>query len=144
MLYGSIKGGLLGSLGTFIAGVIGFYIARLMGEKGALFLLGKNDLERANKFYEKWGFLAVALGRAIGGPAEYLVITAGLTNMSPFKVISAVFIGGVSSSFCMAYLGSQALDRPYLAVLGAVTMVLLLLTIFRLLSRKVKPKAHKG
>ena len=137
ILYGPIKGGALGSLGTFIAGIIGFYIARLMGEKGALFLLGKNDLARANTFYEKYGFLAVALGRAIGGPAEYLVITAGLTKMSPLKVIPAVFVGGVSSSFCMAYLGSQASSNPYLAVIAAVAMVILLLAIFNFLSRKV-------
>ncbi len=137
VLYGPLKGGALGSLATFIAGIIGFYIARLMGEKGALFLLGENDLAKANKFYEKWGFLAVALGRAIGGPAEYLVITAGLTKMNPIKVIAAIFIGGVSSSFCMAYLGSQTSDSPYLAVLAAVTLVVLLLAIFRFLSRKV-------
>jgi len=137
MLYGPLKGGALGSLATFIAGIIGFYIARLMGEKGALFLLGENDLAKANRFYEKWGFLAVALGRAIGGPAEYLVITAGLTKMKPVKVITAIFIGGVSSSFCMAYLGSQASGSPYLAVLAAVTLVVLLLAIFRFLSRKV-------
>ena len=36
--------------------------------------------------------------------------------MSPLKVTAAVLIGGVSSSFCMAYLGSQASDSPYLAV----------------------------
>lgn len=131
ILYGPLKGGALGSLATFIAGIIGFYIARLMGEKGALFLLGKDDLERANRFYEKWGFLAVALGRAIGGPAEYLVIAAGLTKMSPIKVISAIFIGGASSSFFMAYLGSQASDSPYLAVLAAITLVVFLLMIFR-------------
>jgi len=136
ILYGPIIGGALGSLGTFIAGIMGFYIARIMGEKGALFLLGENDLARANQFYEKWGFLAVALGRAIGGPAEYLVITAGLTKMSQLKVIAAVLIGGVSSSFCMAYLGSQASDSPYLAVISAVTMVVLLLAIFQFLSRK--------
>ena len=136
ILYGPIIGGALGSLGTFIAGIMGFYIARIMGEKGALFLLGENDLARANQFYEKWGFLAVALGRAIGGPAEYLVITAGLTKMSPLKVTAAVLIGGVSSSFCMAYLGSQASDSPYLAVISAVTMVVLLLAIFQFLSRK--------
>lgn len=137
ILYGPIIGGALGSLATFIAGVLGFYIARLMGEKGALFLLGETDLARANLFYKKWGFLAVALGRAIGGPAEYLVITAGLTKMNPTKVIAAVFVGGTSSSFCMAYLGSQTSERPYLAVLSAITMVILLLAIFRLLNRKV-------
>ncbi|OUS00590.1 hypothetical protein A9Q81_10415 [Gammaproteobacteria bacterium 42_54_T18] len=137
-MYGPIIGGALGSFGTFLAGIIGFYIARLMGEKGALFLLGENDLERANQFYEKWGFLAVALGRAIGGPAEYLVITAGLTKMSPSKVIAAVLIGGVSSSFCMAYLGSKASDNPYFAVISAVAMVVILLAIFKFLSRKAQ------
>ena len=44
ILYGPIIGGALGSLGTFVAGIMGFYIARIMGEKGALFLLGENDL----------------------------------------------------------------------------------------------------
>ena len=67
-----------------------------MGERGTVFLVGETDLERTRHFYERWGFARIAVGRVIGGPAEYLVVVAGLTRI-PFRtVFLAIVMVGVT------------------------------------------------
>jgi len=88
------------------AGLLGYFIARLLGERGVVFLLGETDLERTRHFYERWGFACIAFGRAIGGPAEYLVVVSGLTRI-PFRtVFLAILTGAYSAAFCMSLLGA--------------------------------------
>jgi|CoawatStandDraft_6_1074263.scaffolds.fasta_scaffold79920_1 membrane protein DedA with SNARE-associated domain len=87
---------MIGGTAASIASLLGYFIARLLGERGAVFLVGKTDLERTRHFYERWGFACTAFGRAIGGPAEYLVVVAGLTRI-PFRtVFLAIVMVGVT------------------------------------------------
>ena len=135
-IYGGFLGGLIGGTAASIAGLLGYGIARDLGEKGARFLVGDKDLERTRHFYARWGFLAIALGRAIGGPAEYLVVVDGLTPMPFRSVLAAIMTGAYATAFCMSYLGAFALSDPLLAVLLGVTLLLALIGMFHLLQRR--------
>ena len=135
-IYGGFLGGLIGGTAGTLAGLMGYGAARLLGEKGAEFLVGKSDLQRARSFYSRWGFFAVALGRAIGGPAEYLVVIAGLTDMPFHKVLLGILIGAYSAGFCMSYLGAYALMNPVYAVAGAILLVLALIGVFSFAQRE--------
>lgn len=131
LIYGGLLGGLIGGTAASIAGLMGYGICRLLGERGARLLVGEKDLARARLFYERWGFAAIALGRAIGGPAEYLVIVAGLTPMPFTRVLGAILTGAYSAAFCMSFLGVYALTQPYLALLAAIGVVVGLMGLFK-------------
>jgi uncharacterized membrane protein YdjX (TVP38/TMEM64 family) len=135
-IYGGLLGGFIGGVAATIAGLLGYGIARLLGENGARFLVGEKDLQRARLFYERWGFMAIAIGRAIGGPAEYLVVVAGLTRMPFTKVFAAIVTGAFSAAFCMAFLGAFALTDPLLAMGLAAALVLMLIGCFRFMQKR--------
>ena len=136
LIYGGLWGGIIGGTAATVAALIGYSIARALGKKGALFLVGEKDLARAHHFYQKWGFMAVALGRAIGGPAEYLVIVAGLTPMPFRKVFLAIITGAYPTAFCMSFLGAYSVASPVTAVVLAVVLILLLIGLFRLVQHR--------
>ena len=136
LLYGGLLGGFIGGTAATIAGLLGYGLARLLGERGALFLVGEKDLGKTRSFYDSWGFAAVALGRAIGGPAEYLVVVAGLTHMPFVKVLSAILTGAYSAAFCISFLGAYSRINPILAVLLAIALVLSLMGLFKLILRR--------
>lgn len=118
VIYGPVVGGVLGGLAAVASGVVGLYITRSMGRRAAVFLVGERDLERTESFFERWGFFAIALSRAIAGPAEAVVLLAGLSKMPFASVFYALCLGGFPMAFLLAGLGAFAGERPLLALLG--------------------------
>lgn len=116
IIYGSLLGGLLGGVATTSAGLLAFGLTRALGRRGALYLVGQADLARAQRFYDRWGLYAVALGRALGGPLEWLVLIAGLSGMPFSRALVALLVGGFSAAFVAAGLGDLAVERPALAI----------------------------
>jgi membrane protein DedA with SNARE-associated domain len=115
---------------------MGFGATRLLGRRGALYLVGEKDLLRTEAFYERWGLYAVVFGRAVGGPAEWAVILAGLSRMPFLQVLGALCLGGFASGIVMAALGAMAVQQPVLAV--GITVALLAAMLFaghRMVSR---------
>ncbi len=133
IIYGPLVGGLIGGAAATIGGLLAFGLTRSLGRRGALFLVGERDLMRAQRFYERWGIYAVVLGRAIGGPAEWLVLIAGISDMAFLRVLGALIIGGFSAGFVNAWLGHVAVDRPLLAL----TLVMLLAVLLAWLGRRL-------
>ena len=128
IIYGPLVGGAIGGSASVLAGLIGFGAARGLRHRGARWLIGEVQLARTRAFYERWGLFAVVLGRAIGGPAEWAVIFAGLSQMRVLPVFGALCLGGFGSSLVMAALGAMAVTRPLLAI--AITLGLLAVVLF--------------
>jgi uncharacterized membrane protein YdjX (TVP38/TMEM64 family) len=128
IIYGPLIGGAVCGAASVVAGFVGFGATRLLGRRGALFLVGEKDLERTQAFYRRWGLYAVVFGRAIGGPAEWAVILAGLSKMAVLDVLGALCLGGFASGLVIATLGAMAVTQPLLAV--ALTLILLAVTLF--------------
>ena len=133
IIYGPLLGGLLGGIATTSSGLLAFGVTRALGRRGALFLVGARDLARAQRFYDRWGVYAVTLGRALGGPLEWLVLIAGISGMPFPRVLVALLVGGFSASFVTAWLGDLAVDRPALAI----TLVLVLAITFAWVARRL-------
>jgi uncharacterized membrane protein YdjX (TVP38/TMEM64 family) len=133
IIYGPLLGGVLGGIATTSAGLLAFGLTRALGRRGALYLVGEQDLARAQRFYDRWGVYAVALGRALGGPLEWLVLIAGLSGMPVRRASVALLVGGFSASFVTAGLGDLAVDRPALAI----TLVLVLALALAWLARRL-------
>ena len=137
IIYGPLLGGLLGGIATTIAGLLAFGVTRALGRRGALFLVGERDLERAQRFFDEWGVYAVTLGRAIGGPLEWLVLIAGISGMPFRRALVALLVGGLSASFVTAWLGDLAVDQPALAL----TITFVLAVGLAWLARRLMPAA---
>jgi uncharacterized membrane protein YdjX (TVP38/TMEM64 family) len=136
VIYGPILGGLVVGTASVVSGLMGFGATRLLGRRGALYLVGEKDLLRTEAFYERWGLYAVVFGRAVGGPAEWAVILAGLSRMPFLQVLGALCLGGFASGIVMAALGAMAVQQPVLAV--GITVALLAAMLFaghRMVSR---------
>jgi uncharacterized membrane protein YdjX (TVP38/TMEM64 family) len=140
IIYGPLLGGIVCGTASVIAGLVGFGATRMLGRRGALYLVGEKDLLRTEAFYERWGLYAVVVGRAVGGPAEWAVILAGLSRMPFRSVLGALILGGFASGMVMAALGAGAVTRPLLAV--AITLIVL--GAMLLASRWVTKTARTG
>ena len=135
IIYGPLVGGLICAIAAVLAGLAGFGATRLLGRRGALFLVGEADLERAERFFQRWGTPAIVLGRAIGGPAEWTIILAGLSTMSWPRAFGALCLGGGVSGIVVASLGAMAVNRPLLATLLTVGLVVAMMAIAHALTR---------
>lgn len=140
MVYGPFWGGLIGGIATAVSGLLAFGVTRAIGRRGALFLVGERDLQRAEHFYARWGVSAVVIGRAVGGPLEWLVLIAGISGMPWMRATIALLLGGCASAFATAWLGHVAVDRPILAVALVVAWAL----AFALIGRWLLPPAREA
>ena len=140
IVYGPLVGGLLGGVATTSAGLLAFGVTRALGRRGALFLVGERDLARAQQFYDRWGVYAVTLGRAIGGPLEWLVLIAGISGMPFSRALAALTVGGFSAAFVTAWLGDLAVEQPALAL----ALVCLLALVLAWLARRLLVSPASG
>ena len=131
IIYGPLLGGAIGGCASVLAGWIGFGAARLLGERAATALVGRRQLARTRAFYDRFGLYAVVLGRAIGGPAEWAVILAGLSNLRTLPVLGALCLGGFGSSFVMATLGAMSVTEPFAALAVSVVLLSAILLVAR-------------
>lgn len=131
IVYGPWLGGVLGGIATTSAGLLAFGVTRALGRRGARYLVGEQDLARAQRFYDRWGVYAVALGRALGGPLEWLVLIAGISSMPFARASVALLVGGFSAAFVTAGLGDLAVDRPALALALVLVLALALAWLAR-------------
>jgi len=135
VIYGPAFGGLVGGTASLAAGLAGFGLVRALGPRGARWLVGEADLARAEAFYARWGFSAIALGKAVGGPAEWVVVLAGLSRMPARTVVLAIAIGAFPAGFTMAALGALAVDEPALSLAITVVVAAAVLWLARRLAR---------
>ena len=71
-------------------------------------------LEKADKWFEKYGDKSVILGRLVPGIRELVSIPAGIFNMKPLKFLLFTFIGSCAWSILLTaagyYFGVATLD----------------------------------
>lgn len=141
VIYGPFWGTMIGGFGMVGAGLGGYFIIRMLGRGAAIKLLGREDLARTESFYDRWGMIAVAIGRAIGGPAEWAVILAGLTQMPFHRVLIAVLLGAFISSGVIATIGAYSVLRPELAVAVIAPLVFAVILLARWMTKQSEASA---
>lgn len=134
LIYGPWLGGLYGAAGLTLGGAAAYGATRLMGPRAAVFLIGPRDLERARRFFERGGGLAVAASRALPLLAEVIACLAGLSGMPARRFFLALPCGALPVAFFYASVGA-ALERHQAAALliGALAPVPLYLVARRIL-----------
>ncbi len=126
MIYGPWLGGLIGGVGSVLAGVTAYGGSRLLGARFARWLVGDEDLRRLALFFERRGPWAIALSRWLPLLPEALCCLAGISRM-PFRVfVAALVCGGLPMSFLFAWLGRFFEARPLAALVVSGLVPLLL------------------
>jgi len=125
-LYGTIVGGAVGAASSIVAGLAAYCLTRLLGDRGARWLLGDRDLERLRRFLDRAGTPTVIASRWLPILPETVACLAGLAPMPFGRFMLALTIGTVPMTFAFAAIGAGLADRPATAMAVALALSALL------------------
>ena len=132
-IYGTVLGGVIATAGLMTAGLLGYGLGRLFGERLARRWLGDHDFETGRKLFESGGGWVVALSRSLPILPEVISCTAGLVRMPFRRFVTALACGSVPMGFLFAAIGKTGHDAPgWAIVLSLVIPALLWLVAARM------------
>jgi uncharacterized membrane protein YdjX (TVP38/TMEM64 family) len=128
IIYGTLLGGVLGSLGLITSGLLGYGLMRTSGRRLAHRLAGPRSPHKMQRLFDRNGAWAIVLTRSLPySVPEAMVFLAGLAGMPMAKVAAALTVGSVPTAFMFAAIGAGWADQPLLVL--AVSFVLPILAL---------------
>lgn len=111
-VYGVMIGGLVASCGLILAGMTGYGVGRMFGEKFARRWLGDGDFDKGKRIFSSGGGWVVAMSRALPILPEVISCTAGLVRMPFGRFMTALVCGSVPMGFIFSAIGNAGHDAP--------------------------------
>lgn len=94
------------NLGSAVAYAVGHYGGRPAVEHwGRYVLLTHDDLHRADRFFDRFGNVAVLVGRMLPVVRTFIALPAGIARMPPVRFHVYTFAGSWPWCFLLAYVG---------------------------------------
>lgn len=134
-VYGVMAGTLFGVIGSAGAGFIGYGVARFLGSKGSRFLASKEELDRFQGLFDKWGGMAIIISRIMPVLPEVVTILAGIARMDPVRFSVSLLLGSFFTSLLFSWIGYASRSLPGYGMLAAVLIPLLIWPVFLKLVR---------
>lgn len=125
MLYGPLLGGLVGGVGSALAGLVAYAGGRWVGGPALRLFVGDADLDRLRGFFARHGLWAVALSRWMPLLPEALCCLAGVARMRVGPFAAALACGSFAMGFAFGVLGEHYLDRPAVGLVVSAAVPLL-------------------
>ena len=119
------------NVGSLIAYEIGCYGGRPLVERyGGWILLGRHELDWADRFFARWGNSAVFIGRLLPVIRTFIALPAGIARMPRVRFHVYTFLGSWPWCFGLAWLGMKLGENwrvigKYLHKFDAVILVAL-------------------
>lgn len=136
IIYGTLIGGLLGSLGLITGGLLGYGLMRTSARRFAQRFVGPRALDKMEGLFDRSGAWAIILSRSLPySVPEAIVFLAGLAGMPMRTFATALTIGSVPIGFAFAAIGEGWADQPILALVASYVLPILLLPIALYLMR---------
>jgi uncharacterized membrane protein YdjX (TVP38/TMEM64 family) len=130
IIYGTLVGGVLGSLGLITGGLFGYLLMRTSARRFVRRLVGPRSLGRMESLFDRGGAWAIVLTRSLPySVPEAMVFLAGLARMPMRKFTTALTIGSVPTAFAFAAIGAGWADQPLMAILVSYVLPIVLLPI---------------
>jgi len=108
LLWAATAGAIGCNLGSLVVYGIGRYGGRLLVERyGRLILMGRRELDWADRFFSRWGQAAVLVGRLLPVIRTFIALPAGVARMPRGKFHIYTFLGSWPWCFMLAYLGMK-------------------------------------
>lgn len=136
IIYGTLLGGLLGSLGLITGGLLGYGLMLTSARSFAQRFVGPRSLHKMESLFDRGGAWAIILTRSLPySVPEAIVFLAGLAGMPMRKFTAALTIGSVPTAFAFAAIGAGWADQPIMALAVSYVLPILLLPIALYLMR---------
>ena len=114
--YGFWVGGLLSILGSMLAGLTAYGLARWAGRPAAIWIAGEDSLARTEELFARGGAWLVLTSRWLPILPEAVACLAGLARM-PFRTFFwALMVGSIPLGLTFAWVGTLTEDREGLAL----------------------------
>ena len=114
--YGFWVGSLLSILGSMLAGLTAYGLARWAGRPAAIWIAGEDGLVRTEELFARGGAWLVLTSRWLPILPEAVACLAGLARM-PFRTFFwALMVGSVPLGLTFAWIGTLTEDREGLAL----------------------------
>ena len=102
---------LASNLGSIPAYWVGARGGRPMVERyGSYLLLSRHDLDRVDSFFDRFGSIAVLLGRMLPIVRTFIAFPAGVAKMNQFRFHLYTFIGSWPWCYALAWVGMKLGD----------------------------------
>lgn len=96
------------NLGSLIAYEIGCYGGRPLVERyGRWILLGRRELDWADRFFLRWGYLAVFVARLLPVVRTFIALPAGISRMPRLRFHIYTFLGSWPWCLGLAWFGMK-------------------------------------
>jgi uncharacterized membrane protein YdjX (TVP38/TMEM64 family) len=137
IIYGTVLGGVLGSLALITGGLIGYGLMFTAARRLAQRFVGPRSLHRMEGLFDRGGAWAIVLTRSLPySVPEAMVFLAGLAGMPLPKFTAALVVGSVPTGFVFAAIGAGWADQPILALVASYVLPILLLPVALALMRQ--------
>ena len=137
IIYGTVLGGLLGSVGLITGGILGYVLMLTSARRMVKRFVGPQSLNGMESLFERAGAWAIVLTRSLPySIPEAMVFLAGLAGMPLAKFTPALAVGSVPTAFAFAAIGAGWADRPILALAVSYGLPILLLPVALFLMRR--------
>lgn len=137
IIYGTMLGGVLGSLGLITGGLLGYGLMLTAARRFAQRFVGARSLHKMENLFDRGGAWAIVLTRSLPySIAEAMVFLAGLAGMPMRTFTAALTLGSVPTAFAFAAIGAGWADQPILALAASYVLPILLLPIALYLMRR--------
>jgi uncharacterized membrane protein YdjX (TVP38/TMEM64 family) len=130
MIYGTLLGALLGSVGLITSGLFGYALMRSSARRHAHRFVGRRSLQRMEGAFDQGGAWAIVLSRSLPySVPEVMVFLAGLAGMPAGTFIAALTVGSVPTAIVFAAIGSGWAHQPIVALVASYVLPIVLLPI---------------
>lgn len=130
IIYGTLLGGLLGSVGLVTGGLLGYALMLTAARRFVQRLVRSRSLSKMERLFDQGGAWAIVLTRSFPySIPEVMAFLAGLAGMPTRKFIAALTTGSVPIAFLFAGVGAGWAERPIVALGVSFVLPILLLPI---------------
>ena len=95
------------SIAAVLGSLIGYFLGKYIGHPVIQWLVGKERLEKGEKFIKKWGVWGVILAGLTPLPFKIVTWSAGIFEMPLKKFLPAVMVSRIPRYFITAYAGDR-------------------------------------
>ena len=139
---------IMGALGCLLGSYVAYYVGahggrRFIERYGRYLLIAPHELQTADRFFERWGSLAVFLARLLPVVRTFIAFPAGVSRMKllPFSIYT--LLGSYIWCLVLAYAGMKLGEHwkdlaPYFHRFDAVIAILLIAGAAALLYNRLK------
>jgi membrane protein DedA with SNARE-associated domain len=108
-LFWAATAGAIGcNLGSLVAYEVGYYGGRPLVERyGRYILLSRRELNMADRFFMRWGYLAVFIARLLPVIRTFIALPAGIAHMPRGRFHVYTFLGSWPWCFGLAWFGMK-------------------------------------